>query len=92
MTPYTMTLMLPNIVFKKHFDSHSDTRDNGEILNIDRSEAEEAIKRANCRKPPGVDDSMVEELEAAQGPRHFSDSSERFGNTKRVPPNGQTQL
>ena len=35
---------------EKHFSSHSNTRDNEEILNIDRSEIEEAIKRVKHRK------------------------------------------
>ena len=37
-------------MYKKHFSSHSNTRDDEEILNIDRSEIEEAIKRVKCRK------------------------------------------
>ena len=35
---------------EKHFGSHSNTRDNEEILNIDRSKTEEAVKRAKGRK------------------------------------------
>ena len=44
---------------KKHFGSHSNTRDK-ELLNIDRGEIEEAIKRVKHRKTSGVD--VVEEL------------------------------
>ena len=49
---------------EKHFSSHSNTRDNEEILN-NMSKIEEAIKRAKCRKAPGVHDITVKELEKA---------------------------
>ena len=48
---------------EKHFSSHSNTRDNEEILNMDGNEIEEAIKKAKHRKAPGVNDITVEELE-----------------------------
>ena len=54
----------------------------------------ETIKRAKCKKSPGADDITVEELEVAtigSGAKHFSDSLERYGNTKRFPRNGSTQ-
>lgn len=50
----------PNAVniqyIKKHFGSHSNTRNNEKILNISRSEIEEVIKSAKCRKAPAVVD------------------------------------
>ena len=57
MTPYNND---PNAVNEKYFSSHSNTRDNEEIVNIDRSEIEEVIKTMRCRKVPGADDIMVE--------------------------------
>lgn len=50
---------------KKYLGSHLNTRDDGEILNIDRNEAEEAIKIAKCKKTSGVDDTTSEELKMA---------------------------
>ena len=58
----------PNVVNidydEKHFSSHSNTRDDEEILNIDRSKTEEAIKKVKHRK-------VVEHLEGAEALRRL---------------------
>lgn len=44
--------------------SHSNTRDDEEVLNNGRSKTVEAIKRTKHRKVPGVNDIMGEKMEA----------------------------
>ena len=58
-----MILMCQRIFYnEKHFGSHSNTKDDEEILNIDKNEIEEAMKKVKCKKAPGVDGIVVEGL------------------------------
>ena len=97
-----MTLMTlcndPNAVNvdynEKHFSSHSKTRDDEEILNIDRYKIEEAIKRAKCREAPGLDGIMVEELEVAtigSGAKALFRLFREIWEHQVIPQNGSTQ-